>query len=128
MERNTTRFNIDFYELSFLAEACIPPRPIARTSFWYDLQDKYYIQMTENERSQLHEWLSRNGNYDLNNEEVREFDCRYNPKNQYEITTEFKGDIKTQRAYLMNGEYHTNRRNSINKNYITETKPYIYES
>ena len=27
-------FEIDFFELAILAEACIPPRPIARAMFW----------------------------------------------------------------------------------------------
>lgn len=27
------KITIDFFELAFLAESCIPPRPIARASF-----------------------------------------------------------------------------------------------
>jgi len=38
-------FQIDFFELAFLAEACIPPRPIARMMFWQHLTD-YYITRT----------------------------------------------------------------------------------
>ena len=53
-------FNIDFFELSFLAEACIPPRPIARTYFWQNLSKVYWYQMTENERERLFEWINRN--------------------------------------------------------------------
>jgi len=39
-------FKIDFFELAFLAEACIPERPIARAMFWHSLTDKYWEQMT----------------------------------------------------------------------------------
>ena len=34
-------FQIDFFELAFLAEACIPPVPIARASFFADLSDTF---------------------------------------------------------------------------------------
>lgn len=40
------RFSIDFIEFSFLVEACIPPRPIARTYFWGQVIDKYYHVLT----------------------------------------------------------------------------------
>jgi len=46
MKTMDRRFKIDFLELYFLAEACIPPRPIARAMFWDDLCDKYYHEMT----------------------------------------------------------------------------------
>ena len=44
-----SEFKIDFFELAFLAEACIPPVPIARAMFFADLSDKYYHQMTQEE-------------------------------------------------------------------------------
>ena len=41
------KFNIDFFELCFLAEACIPPRPIARAMFWDTLINEHYYNLTE---------------------------------------------------------------------------------
>jgi len=83
-------FNIDFFELSFLAEACIPPRPIARAMFWQDLTRKYWNQMTEGERSNLFEWLNRNPWYPESlekEEDTQVFHARFNPDNQYMIKT-----------------------------------------
>jgi hypothetical protein len=53
-------FNIDFFEFSFLVEACIPPRPIARSSFWDSVIDKHFHKMTEEERSDLYDWIKKN--------------------------------------------------------------------
>jgi hypothetical protein len=37
-----SNFTIDFFELAVLAEACMPPNPIARTMFWQHLTDVYW--------------------------------------------------------------------------------------
>ena len=60
------RFNIDFFEFSFLVEACIPPRPIARAMFWDDVINKYYHVLTDNERQRLFEWINRCDNFTYN--------------------------------------------------------------
>ena len=52
------RFEIDFFEFSFLVEACIPERPIARTMFWHNVIDKYYHELTDDERARLFEFKS----------------------------------------------------------------------
>ena len=58
-----SKFSIDFFELSFLAEACIPQRPIARSMFWNNLTDVYWEQMSEQERASLFAWMNRNDYY-----------------------------------------------------------------
>lgn len=58
-----SKFKIDFFELLFLAEACIPPSPIARATFWQNLTNVYYEQMTDNERSRLFSFMNRNEIY-----------------------------------------------------------------
>ena len=86
-------FNIDFFELSFLAEACIPPRPIARGMFWQDLTRKYWEQMTEGERAHLFEWLNRNPWYPESlekEEDTQVFHARFDPENQYMVKTKYK--------------------------------------
>ena len=40
------KFDITFEEFAILASVCIPPRPIARTMFWYNVIDKYYYVLT----------------------------------------------------------------------------------
>jgi hypothetical protein len=115
-EEKKPRFNIDFYEFSFLVEACIPPRPIARAMFWDRVIDVYFFEMTENERQRLFEWINRNC-YFQENVKKREEDCmwfynRFNPDNQYIITSDFNGEIETNQCFL-----HKNR-NEIEHYYI----------
>jgi len=81
-------FTIDFFELAILAEACIPPRPIARAMFWQSLTDKYWYQLTEGERIHLFEWLQKSWMYEESlekEEDTQEFHARFNPDNQYMI-------------------------------------------
>lgn len=82
-------FQVDFFELGFLAATCIPPAPIARECFWDKMIDEYYHQMTIDERRRMYEWMNRNLTYEIRKaekEEVQMFDARYNPDNQYAIT------------------------------------------
>jgi hypothetical protein len=118
-------FTIDFFELSFLAEACIPPRPIARAMFWHNLTDIYWEKMTENERSRLYEWLNRNSHYQeslAEEEDTQVFDARFNPDNQYMVSYhkgEFKGAI---RAFLREGRYWLGTTKFIPTEHITNVE------
>ena len=119
-------FNIDFFELAFLAEACIPPRPIARACFWQDLTRKYWAQMTEGERIHLFEWLQKNPWYaeSLQKEEdTKIFHARFDPDNQYTITTKHKKKQESHRAFKRHGseaEGFTNRYYVGHDTYIPE--------
>jgi hypothetical protein len=118
-----SKFNIDFFELSFLAEACIPPRPIARTSFWQDLTRKYWAQMTEGERAHLFDWLNRNAWYPESlekEEDTKVFHARFNPDNQYIVKTKFKEKEEEHRAFKHNDRYYTNHDTFIAEEYILE--------
>lgn len=118
-------FTIDFFELSFLAEACIPPRPIARTCFWQELIDVYYHQMTPNQRSMFLNWLKLNPNFDVEKEElIRIFEARYNPDNQYKIKAI---DGKEYEAFLLDDRYYTQRNSWIPKENIEDIKKIDYE-
>lgn len=117
------KFTIDFTELAFLAEACIPPRPIARSMFWHNLIDVYYEEMTPEESERLWEWLNKNPLYkeglENKNVDCLLFEARYNPDNQYLITTEHpiqKREVHT--AFLYNGRYHTSSNKSLLEEYI----------
>ena len=119
-------FNIDFYELSFLAEACIPPRPIARAIFWQNLTKRYWNQMTENERDRLFEWLNRNDWYKESlekEEDTKIFHARFDPDNQYIVETEFGDKREEHRAFKRHGseeEGFTNRYYVGHDTYIPE--------
>ena len=109
-------FQIDFFELAFLAEACIPPVPIARASFFADLSDKYYALMTQEERNRLFEWLSPR--LDLTNEDCQHFFARFNMFNQYRVRHTYNGRTDETIAYKFNGKYHVSKNKSINEDYI----------
>ena len=115
--------DIDFFEFSFLVEACIPPRPIARTMFWQDVINKYYHRLSQNERDRLFDWINRcdSFNYNLDsNEDCQLFNARFDKNNQFLVHTFFDGEEKIIEAFLLDGKYHTSKTTSINEEYITK--------
>lgn len=122
-----SEFKIDFFELAFLAEACIPPRPIARTMFWQHLTNQYWHQMTEGERIHLFEWLQKNWQYEesLQKEEnTQTFHARFNPDNQYIVTTKEEGKEPI-RAFKMGDKYYVDTNRWIAEEYITAVEKFV---
>ncbi len=95
-------FTIDFFELLFLAEVCIPPKPIARSMFWSSLIDVHYHKMTHLQRSQMYKELLPQLN--LENDDCRLFKARFDPNNQYKVY--IKGSGKSYPCFLYKGEYY----------------------
>ena len=121
--KKINRFEIDFFEFSFLVEACIPPRPIARAMFLDDVINKHYHVLTENERERLFEWINRcdNFTYNLaNNEECQLFNARFDKENQYNIKTLYDGKEQIIATFKWNGKYHISKTQSVNEEYIIE--------
>lgn len=119
-------FKIDFFELMFLAEACIPPRPIARISFWDNLTDVYYEQLSDDQRRHAWEWIGRiidnqrlEGIPDWAKDKINLFLNRYNPNNQYIVTT-VKGDME---VFLHDQRYFISSRQFIDNKHIIKVKP-----
>jgi hypothetical protein len=121
------RFNIDFFEFSFLVEACIPPRPIARAMFWDDVINKHYHVLTENERERLFEWINRcygmEHSLQNKNEECLLFNARFDKKNQYKVKTLLDGEEKIIDCFKWQNRYHTSKNQSILEEYIVEVIP-----
>ena len=117
---NTGKFNIDYFELMFLAEACIPPRPIARTMFWQSLIDVHYKKMLPSERRKAFEWLK--DKLDLENEDCRVFYARFNPDNQYRIRCLYNGKAQEMECFLMDDKYHTEQNRYVSEDYITNVE------
>ena len=112
-------FTIDFFELAFLAEACIPPVPIARGAFWDSLINIHYNNMTKDERLRMFEWMQRSSDrFSLEKEGCRTFYARYNPDNQFKVTCFYKGMPQVVECWLMDDKYHTGINQSINPEYI----------
>ena len=122
------KFKIDFYEFSFLVEACIPPRPIARAMFWDDVCDVYYHQMNKDERERLFEWIPRDSNFNLRNNNCARFYARFNPKRQYLVTTEIfkgiehEGKKEEHETYKFYDKYYTSKNKYINEENIIKIK------
>ncbi len=115
------RFNIDFFEFSFLVEVCIPPVPIARSVFWEKVINDSFHVLTPDERKRLFTWITENSKFseELKNEnkDCKLFYDRYNPDNQYLIHTTTNEKYN---CFLHNGRYHTNTTTSIYEESITK--------
>jgi len=118
-------FKIDFFELMFLAESCIPPAPIARTTFWHDLCDVHYHKMSKQQRAKCFEWIKQK--LDLHNEECRYFYARFNPLNQYSVKFFFQAKAQDIEVFRFNDKYQVSRYVSINEDYVkaVDKIPYL---
>jgi hypothetical protein len=121
-----SRFSIDFFEFSFLVEACIPPRPIARAMFWDDVIDKHYNTLTDNERGRLFEWINRNpcmqDGIEEGNEDCLLFNARFNPENQYKVHTNYNDKLEVYDAFKLNDRYYIKKNTSIEDRFITKVE------
>lgn len=120
-------FTIDFFELAFLAEACIPPRPIARAMFWQSLTDRYWYEMTEGERIHMFEWLQKSWVYEESlekEEDTQVFHARFNPDNQYMVKTNYNGNEEEHRTFKMGERYYIKRNTSISEEYIVSVEKF----
>jgi len=99
-----TTINIDFFEFAFLVEACIPPTPIARSTFWIDVVNKHYHILKQSERNHLYEWISSTIKFKDSmrdkNDLANLFKCRYNPDNQYMVHTVYDGKYDDILAFM----------------------------
>lgn len=121
-------FTIDFFELSFLAEACIPPRPIARAMFWQSLTDKYWEQMTEGQRIHLFEWLQKSWVYEESLEkevDTQVFHARFDPHNQYMVKTNYHAPLEeSHRTFKRGDRYYISSSKWISEEYIVSVEKF----
>jgi hypothetical protein len=123
-------FKIDFFELAFLAEACIPPTPIARAMFWQNLTNKYWNQMTEGQRAHLFDWLNKNPWYPKSlesQEDTKIFHARFDPDNQYMVHTNIHGVEDKLRVFKMSDRYYITCTTYIADEYIVEVNKFTPE-
>ena len=118
-----SKFTIDFFELSFLAEVCIPPVPIARHSFWYDLINVHYELMSDEERTKLHGWITQKDRFDILDSDCKLFDARFNPANQYTVEIQCEGVKEVKDAFLLDGNYYVKINTWIDEKYIIDKYP-----
>ena len=100
-------FTIDFFELAFLAEACVPPSPIARVSFFQKLTNVHYENMSTEERNHLFNWITKNRSFDKSNNDCLWFYNRFNPDNQYTVFLKFEKEEKKVSCFKHGEDYYT---------------------
>lgn len=117
------KYEIDFFELCFLADACIPPTPIARAHFWSKFTFEIGKELSVEERSRAYEWLMKHPRLqqaiELGIEEALLFEARYNPENQYIVRT-VEGNAHE--AFLYKGCYYVDEGKSIIDEHIQEVQ------
>jgi hypothetical protein len=122
------KFTIDFFELSFLAEACIPPRPIARAMFWRSLTDKYWEQMTEGQRIHLFEWIQMSWVYEESLEkevDTQVFHARFDPDNQYIVKSNYHAPLEeSHRTFKRGDRYYVSSSKWISEEYIVSVEKF----
>lgn len=110
---------LNFWELAFLAEACIPPRPIARMAFWDRLINDIYTELNSDElRERLFNYIIKNDCFNLENEDCQWFFARYNPKNQFIASCLVDGKVKEQQCFWKDGFYRVSKSKFINTKYV----------
>ena len=111
-------FIIDFFELMFLAESVIPPRPIARSMCFDDFSERHYHKMNDNQRKQFFEHVQKCNGFSLENEQCRHFFARFNPKNQYLVSCFYNGKAEEIICYIFDEEYRIEKNRFVNREYI----------
>lgn len=120
MKNNKDKFDIDFFEFCFLVEACIPPRPIARSMFWNKVIDKYHDLMTKDERKRLYDWIIKCDGFNKNNDDCCLFEARFNPNNQYRVTVNYNGIEEKIMAFKFKGLFYISKNTNINQEFIVD--------
>lgn len=122
------QITIDFFELAFLAESCIPPRPIARASFWHRLINEIHNQLSVNERKRLFEIIIKNPSFNKENEECQWFYARFNPKNQFLVSCFHEGKASTIQCFRKDDSYWTSKTRFVNEQYIKSVEAIFEKS
>jgi hypothetical protein len=75
--------------------------------------------MSDEERERLYDWILKLLDPKQKEiEDVKIFLARFNPDNQYKITTNFLNKIETVNCFLHDGKYKTKRNTSLIEDYI----------
>lgn len=123
IEKTENKFVIDFFELAFLTEACLPKSTIARHTFFMDVIDTHYHKMNWEQRKHFFTWIGKKLNMEY--EESQIFYARFNPDNQFNLTTLYQGKTENIEAFLLNDIYHVSSSRSVNNDYIKSVEKMV---
>ena len=78
-------------------------------------------------RGHLHKWINKNANYKPeSDEDCALFEARFNPLNQYVVTTDYEGNIEDKECFKYKERYYLNSKRSVVEDYIVNVKPKKY--
>ena len=124
------KVDLDIFELGWLLDTCLRGSHL-RTPTIERFVDEWYDKLNEQERYNLYEWSLRityHGAFkpsDASCGKDRIFMKRYDPENQYMVTTFYEGKEEVHRTFLMDGKYHTECTRFIAPEYITKVEKFI---
>ena len=126
------KVNLDIYELSYLLDACLRGSHL-RADTVRRFVDEFFDLLTEQQRYNLYEWSLRL-TYSYEKEFRPSETCcgadikfmkRYDPENQYLVTTKYKGKVETYRAYKDDSRYFLKTNTFIEDVYITKVEKFV---
>lgn len=117
------KVNLDIFEMYYLLESCFRGSHL-RSETIIRFVDEWYHLIAPKRRQDLYTWILRdiyNGDFKPRPQLCgadKIFMARYNPDNQYEVTTKYNDTTDTIEAFLMDGRYCISSRLTIVKEYI----------
>ena len=112
------QFSIDFFALMFLSDSVIGSQTIAKSQCFDDFSEIHYHKMNDQQREQFFDYVKKNPNFSLENEQCRHFFARFNPKNQYLVGCFHKGIATKHNLYFYNDKYHSSMQAFASPEYI----------
>lgn len=88
---------------------------------WTKLVDKYWHGMSEETRKETFDYWVTSSDFPtmIEKEEVKLFHARFDPDNQFTVTTELNGTVNKFRAFKWGSKYHVGSIASIAEDFIT---------
>lgn len=112
---------LDVHDFTVLIEASWHCGTILRYSIMERAINEWYAALSPPELARVYEFFNRT---QKPKEEIQhKFLARYNPNNQFFVTTLYEGKKETHHAYKFNDEYFVSSTKRISKEYITEVEP-----
>lgn len=88
-----------------MIEACWHHGTILRATILDKIIDTWYPQMSKDQRHAVYSFFMRQYGDDEKTERQKRLLARFDPKNQYDVVTEYEGNTQSNNAYLFEGKY-----------------------
>ena len=119
------KIEIDFYYFTVLTKSCIPPCPPRMYDFWYKVIDDYYEILEDQERARLYDFITGVSYFQITNLDCALFAARYNPDNQYLVSSTFGPISETHPCFKWKDGYYVKSNKSLVPEYITKVEKIV---